>query len=127
MPVFALANAGVSLGADAGAAFTHPVSLGIVAGLVLGKPIGILGFAWLAVRLGFADLPEGVRWRQICGASCLAGVGFTMSLFVAGLAFGAGSEQQAAKVGILAASLVAGAVGWLVLRTGPEVSDRRAG
>ncbi len=117
VPLFALANAGVALGGGLGAALTEPVTLGVVAGLLLGKQLGVTGGAWLAVRAGLADLPEGVGWRQLYGAGCLAGIGFTMSLFVGALAFGAGPLLDAAKVGILAASLVAGLLGWLVIRT----------
>jgi len=120
MPVFALANAGVSLGGELGAALTNPVSLGVIVGLVLGKQLGITLSAWLSVRLGLAALPAGVTWRHIYGVSCVAGIGFTMSLFIAGLAFGETPLLTAAKVGILTASLVAGAAGWLILRGGAQ-------
>ena len=86
MPVFALANAGVALGTGAAAA-TSPISLGIVLGLVVGKPIGIFCASWLAVRLGLASLPAQVGWRQILGVGALGGIGFTVSIFIAGLAF----------------------------------------
>jgi len=132
MPVFALANAGVALGGGEGGALVHPVSLGIVLGLVLGKPLGITLFAWLAVRLGLATLPEGVTWRHIHGAGWLGGVGFTMALFIAGLAFGESPLQTSAKLGILAASLIAGTVGFALLRMTssdavPAPARRRAG
>jgi NhaA family Na+:H+ antiporter len=117
MPIFALANAGVVLGGDIASALAQPISLGIAAGLVLGKQVGITSFAWLAVRSGLADLPKGISWWHIYGASWLAGIGFTMSLFIAGLAFGEGPELTAAKLGILAASLIAGLAGWLILRS----------
>jgi NhaA family Na+:H+ antiporter len=117
MPIFALANAGVVLGGDIASALAQPISLGIAAGLVLGKQVGITSFAWLAVRCGLADLPKGISWWHIYGASWLAGIGFTMSLFIAGLAFGEGPELTAAKLGILAASLIAGLAGWLILRS----------
>lgn len=116
MPLFALANAGVSLSGDLASTFIDPVALGIIAGLVLGKPIGIVGFSWLAVQLGVATLPSSVSWRWITGLACLAGIGFTMSLFIAGLAFVDESQLKTAKLAILSASLVAGAVGWLILR-----------
>ncbi len=116
MPLFALANAGVSLSGDLASAFIDPVALGIIAGLVLGKPIGIVGFSWLAVRVGVATLPSGVSWRWITGLACLAGIGFTMSLFIAGLAFADEAQLKTAKLAILAASLIAGAGGWLMLR-----------
>jgi NhaA family Na+:H+ antiporter len=86
---------------------------------VLGKQLGVTLGAWLAVRSGVADLPEGVRWRHIYGAGWLAGIGFTMSLFVADLAFADSSEAAlltAAKLGILGASIIAGVGGWLILR-----------
>ncbi len=123
MPIFALANAGVSLGGGFAAAATHPVSLGIAAGLIFGKQIGITLFVWLATKLRIADLPTGVSWRHIYGASWLAGIGFTMSLFIAGLAFGESENLVIAKVGILMASLIAGAVGWLILRTAPQPAN----
>jgi NhaA family Na+:H+ antiporter len=92
------------------------VALGIVAGLVVGKQLSITMFAWLAVRSGLSELPEGVGWRHIYGAGWLAGIGFTMSLFISDLAFADGSLLQTAKLGILAASLIAGLVGWTILR-----------
>lgn len=116
VPLFALANAGVSVQGGVGQTLTEPVTLGIIAGLVLGKQVGVTLCAWLAVRAGVADLPEEVGWRHIYGASWLAGIGFTMSLFIGSLAFGDGALLDAAKVGILAASLLAGLVGWVILR-----------
>jgi NhaA family Na+:H+ antiporter len=120
MPLFALANAGVSLSGDLVSAFVDPVALGIIAGLVLGKPIGIVSFSWLAVRMGLATLPSGVSWRRITGLACLAGIGFTMSLFIAGLAFADEAELKTAKLAILTASLIAGVGGWLMLRRGED-------
>ena len=115
VPLFALANAGVTLSGGGAAAATHPVALGIVLGLVLGKPIGITLFSWLAVRLRAAELPEGVRWSQLLGVSCLGGIGFTMSLFIAALAFPSGPLGDVAKIGTFAGSLLAVVVGWLML------------
>lgn len=92
------------------------MSLGIIPGLFLGKQIGVTFFSWVIIRAGYADMPEGVKWPQIYRVSCLAGVGFTMSLFVSGLAFKTGSLIKDAKIGILAASLVSGIIGYLVLR-----------
>ena len=114
MPVFALANAGVALGEGGG--FAGPVPLGIVLGLVLGKPLGVTLFAWLAVRSGLAAKPEGVTWRHLHGAGWLGGIGFTMALFIAGLAFADPGALAQAKLGILCASLLAGVVGYLLLR-----------
>jgi NhaA family Na+:H+ antiporter len=115
MPVFALANAGVSIGGDVAGVLGSPVALGIILGLFLGKQIGILAFAWVAVRIGLAVLPAAVGWRQVWGVSLLCGIGFTMSLFIAGLAFDGGALLDGAKIGILAASLVSGLAGALVL------------
>jgi NhaA family Na+:H+ antiporter len=114
MPLFALSNAGVHLASPAAYA-TDPVTLGVVLGLTLGKPLGIFGFSWLAVRLGVARLPAGVSWSALHGVSWLGGIGFTMSLFVAGLAFGSGALLDAAKVGVLSASLMAGSIGWFLI------------
>ena len=114
MPVFALANAGVALGISTGAA-TSPVSLGIVFGLVVGKPIGIFCASWLAVRLGLASLPAKVDWQQIFGVGVIGGIGFTMSILIANLAFAGQPLLELAKLGIFAASLVAGGTGFLLL------------
>jgi NhaA family Na+:H+ antiporter len=126
VPLFALANAGVDLGGGIGDALTDRVTLGVVAGLVLGKQLGITLAAWLAVRSGVTQLPDGVGWRQLYGVSWLAGIGFTMSLFVADLAFeGEADLLTSAKLGILTASLIAGAVGWLLLsRMAPPALQR---
>jgi Na+:H+ antiporter, NhaA family len=115
MPVFALANAGVVLGAGAARSLMDPISLGVICGLVLGKPIGIVLFSWLATRSGIAKMLEGVGWRQILGVGMLGGIGFTMSLFIANLAFGDTPALELAKVGILAASVVSGIAGAIVL------------
>lgn len=118
MPLFALANAGVRLsGGELATALSSPVTLGVLLGLLLGKPLGITLFSWAAVRLGVATLPSRVTWRMVHGAAWLGGIGFTMSLFIAGLAFpGMPDLLAAAKLGILAASLIAGICGWLLLR-----------
>lgn len=111
MPIFAIANAGVLLsGADVG----HAVSVAIVAGLVLGKPIGVLSFSWLAVRTGLATRPLRLSWALLAAGSLLTGIGFTMSLFIAGLAFDP-AMLSAAKIGVLIASVVSGAAGLLML------------
>ncbi len=116
MPLFALANAGVELGGGIAGALTDPVSLGIVAGLILGKQLGVTLFAWLAVRTGLSELPRGVGWRHVYGAGWLAGIGFTMSLFITDLAFSDDALVDSAKLGILAASVIAGLAGWTILR-----------
>ena len=116
LPLFALFNAGVVLNLETLSAGPVTVMLGIVLGLVLGKQIGVMGFSWLAVRTGHAELPPGVTWKQMWAASCLAGVGFTMSLFISGLAF---KNQEAldsqAKLGVLLASVIAGIWGFIKL------------
>jgi NhaA family Na+:H+ antiporter len=107
MPLFALANAGVLIRAEA---FADPVALAIIAGLVVGKPLGITLFSWLAVSFGWVKLPVGITWPVVIAGGILAGIGFTMSLFIAGLAL---SETilDAAKVGILTASILCAVVG----------------
>ncbi len=125
MPLFALANAGVALGGSADG-FEGPVVVGIVLGLVVGKQAGITLAAWLAVRSGLAVLPAGVGWRHIYGAAWVAGIGFTMSLFIANLAFADAALLDSAKIGVLAASALAGSVGFLLLRraTAPRPADQ---
>jgi NhaA family Na+:H+ antiporter len=117
MPLFALANAGVPLrGSDIASAGALNVTLGVALGLLVGKPLGITVFTWGAVRSGFTSLPEGVTWRLVASVGLLGGIGFTMALFIAGLAFaGEPDLLVAAKLGILGASALAGCSGWLVL------------
>jgi len=115
LPVFAFFNAGVAFGGGLLDGLLHPVGLGVVLGLVLGKQIGVMVFTWLAVTLGRAERPEGVTWSQIYGGSCLAGIGFTMSMFVDQLAFVDPANVDRAKIGILWASLIAAAWGAAVL------------
>jgi NhaA family Na+:H+ antiporter len=122
MPLFAHANAGVSL-SGAGSVLDSPVAHGVLLGLVVGKPVGIALASWLAVRVGAAALPAGVTWRSLTGVAVLGGIGFTMSLFIAGLAFGSAPEQlTAAKLGTLTASLIAGVLGWSLLRFGQRTA-----
>jgi NhaA family Na+:H+ antiporter len=117
VPLFALANAGVRLDMDVGTTLREPVALGVMMGLILGKQVGITLAAAFVVRLGVASLPTGVGWRHIYGAAWLGGIGFTMSLFIATLAYGEASPELAlAKVGILAASVIAGVGGFVILR-----------
>ena len=116
LPVFALFNAGVRLDGNVAGQLLQPVSLGIVLGLFLGKMTGITLVSWLAVKSGQAELPPGVTMGQLFGASILGGIGFTMSIFVAGLAFPEGPLLPAAKLGILAASTLSGVVGFVVLK-----------
>ena len=118
VPLFALANAGVELSASAlDAPGASAVTAGVVVGLLAGKALGITGAVWLAVRTGLGRLPEGARWAHVAGVGVVAGIGFTVSLFVAELAFPADSPLvDAAKLGVLAASTLAAAVGAAVLR-----------
>lgn len=115
MPVFALANAGIAIKGDFLSAFTQPVTLGVMAGLILGKQIGIFSASYIAIKLGWSDLPSGMTWTRLYGLSWLAGIGFTMSLFIASLAFGTSDLLTMSKAGILAASLIAGTVGAVIL------------
>jgi NhaA family Na+:H+ antiporter len=116
MPVFALANAGIRVEHDLGTTLLGSSSAGIIAGLVLGKQAGILAFSWLAIKAGFASLPPNVTWRQVWGIGWVAGVGFTMAIFIADLAFEE-ALLNAAKAGILVASFIAGLAGYMILRT----------
>lgn len=118
MPLFAFANAGIRFDAAVVGGLTWRVVLGAGLGLVVGKPVGIFLSSRLAVASGSAALPANVSWRNMLGASCLGGIGFTMSLFIASLAFGPGALLDSAKVGVLGASLVSGLVGGTVLAAG---------
>ncbi|HEX8903428.1 MAG TPA: Na+/H+ antiporter NhaA, partial [Longimicrobiaceae bacterium] len=131
IPVFAFANAGVELKGELAQAFTSTVTLGVLFGLLVGKPLGITLFAWAATRLKLAALPTGCGWRALHGVSWLGGIGFTMSLFITGLAFRDGALVTDAKVGIFTASICAAVAGWLLLRREnpcdlPEVPDEDA-
>ena len=111
MPIFALANAGVAISFSD---FTSPVAIAVMLGLFVGKPAGIFLFSWLAVRFGIARLPEGIGWGVITGGGFLAGIGFTMAIFIASLALD-GPLLNAAKVGILAGSILSAMVGITIL------------
>jgi Na+:H+ antiporter, NhaA family len=116
VPLFALANAGVSISSSTlREALTSGVTLGVVVGLVVGKMVGVTVFTWVATKTGITRLPDGVRWSHLVGVAALAGIGFTVSLFITGLAFQTAAIQDAAKIGILAASLLAGLLGALLL------------
>jgi len=127
IPIFGFANAGVSLSGVGLDTLFSPLPLGIAAGLVIGKQLGIVGFAWAAVKVGFARLPEGTSWRQIHALSMLAAIGFTMSLFIGNLAYADPAQVDAVKIGVLSGSLVAALAGYLMLRaTLPEPVSEEA-
>ncbi|WP_421989942.1 Na+/H+ antiporter NhaA [Qipengyuania sp.] len=120
LPIFAFANAGVSFASAGLEALLAPLSLGIAAGLVVGKQAGIFGACWIAVRSGLATMPPGVTWRHVYGLSCLAGIGFTMSLFIGGLAFVDPEQVDAVKMGVLSGSLASAMIGMSVLAKAPR-------
>lgn len=145
VPIFALANAGVVIGGSVGqgepaadptqavaatglaAMLLAPKSLGIISGLVIGKPVGIFLFTWAAVKLGIGALPRGVTWRHLLGAGFLGGIGFTMSLFIAALAFPDAQQLNIAKAAVLAGSVIAGAIGMAILLAGKPVEQDQNG
>lgn len=116
LPLFALANAGVEVTGDPKQMMLAPVTMGVVLGLVFGKPVGIFLFSWLAVKFGWCVLPAGAVWKHIFAVGCLAGIGFTMSLFITGLAFADRTLTDEAKLGILTASLIAVIFGGIALQ-----------
>ena len=116
MPLFALANSGIMIGADIFTAIINPVSIGVTAGLVIGKFVGIISFTWILVKTGLGKLPYNAKWKHIIGVALLAGIGFTMSLFISGLAFKNPIFVDQAKYGILLASVVSGILGTIVLK-----------
>jgi len=116
LPLFAFANAGLSLSGVTVESFTHDVPMGIAIGLLLGKTIGVFGLTWLAVKIGIAALPQGANWGQVLGVAILCGIGFTMSLFVGSLAFEPGVSDYAGmdRMGILTGSILAAVIGYAV-------------
>jgi len=123
VPLFALANAGVRFEGSIGDALTSPVALGVAMGLVVGKTVGISAFTWIAVRTGLGRLPAGSTWRHIFGVASVAGIGFTVALFITALAFTDQAIADQAKVGIFAGSILAGIIGVIVFRTGKAISE----
>lgn len=116
LPLFAFANAGLSLSGVTVESFTHHVPMGIAVGLLLGKTVGVFGLTWLAVKIGIAALPQGANWGQVLGVAILCGIGFTMSLFVGSLAFEPGVSDYAGmdRMGILTGSILAALIGYAV-------------
>jgi NhaA family Na+:H+ antiporter len=119
IPIFAFANAGVVLTGIQFSDLFAPVPLGIAAGLTLGKQIGVFGVTWIMVKLGIAQMPHGAGWSHIYGVACLAGIGFTMSLFIGGLSFSDPDLMNAVRLGVLSGSLVSGVIGYVVLMLAP--------
>ena len=120
VPIFGFANAGVSLAGMSTSSLLEPVTFGVAAGLFFGKKVGVFLTTWIVVKMDFADCPEDASWAQVYGVSLLAGIGFTMSLFIGLLAFPQAQElQDAVKVGVLAGSIASAFVGALVLRFAP--------
>ncbi|MEM8744286.1 MAG: Na+/H+ antiporter NhaA, partial [Pseudomonadota bacterium] len=126
MPLFAFANAGVDLRGLSLDVLFAGIPLGIAAGLFLGKQIGIMSFVWVSVKAGFARLPRGVTWMQIYGVSLLAGIGFTMSLFIGTLAFADPQHSAAVRLGVLSGSFLSGVLGYLILRISTRGSEQEA-
>ncbi len=118
IPVFALANAGIPIDfADFGSYLSNPITLGVLCGLLLGKPVGIAGFSWIAVRMGWVELPDDLTMGHVLGVGLLGAIGFTMSIFIADLGFAGSAENLLmAKTGILLASAIAGLSGYFLLR-----------
>ncbi len=126
LPLFALLNAGVGFsGAESDAVFGS-VPLGIALGLFLGKQIGVFGMAWLLIRFGICRLPEGANWRQLYGVAVLTGIGFTMSLFIGGLAFEPGTHDSDVRIGVLIGSIASALVGYVLLRAAGRESAQRS-
>jgi len=123
LPLFAFANAGVSLKGITISDVLAPIPLGIALGLFIGKQIGVFCFSWVAVKLGLAKLPTGANWLQLYGIACLTGVGFTMSLFIGTLAFDGDETLNAVRLGVIMGSLVSGILGYVVLRISCRDND----
>ena len=120
MPLFALSNAGVVIDDRLVNIVVQPVAAGIIAGLVIGKPVGILLFSYIALKTGAVSMPQGSNWRQLTGVALLGGIGFTMSIFIADLAFISEQFIAEAKIGILIASIIAGVAGYVLLMKGGD-------
>jgi NhaA family Na+:H+ antiporter len=121
LPIFALANAGIELSRDGLTnASTSAVTIGVIVGLVVGKTVGVAAATWIATATGIGTLPDGVNWRHVFGVGALAGIGFTVAIFITGLAYDDGALQEEAKIGVLAASVLAALVGLVILRWGSK-------
>ena len=116
LPLFAFANSGISLKGAGFAELFHSVPLGIAAGLFIGKQLGVMAMCWLIFKLGISTMPKGMNYKQIYGAALLCGVGFTMSLFIGGLAFAGDTTLFDERLGIIMGSIVSGVAGYLMLK-----------
>ena len=116
VPLFAFANGGLSFAGMTLGALATPLTLGVALGLLVGKFVGVMGACWIMVRAGLAALPQGADWRHMAGLALLAGIGFTMSLFIGGLSFGEGPQMDAVRLGVLVASGTAALAGFALLR-----------
>ena len=128
MPVFAFANAGISLDGISPGHLATPLAGGILAGLALGKPLGVFGALWIAIKSGLAQMPKGLGWRHLLGISLLCGIGLTMSLFIGTLAFPPGEELRDVRIGIIAGSFISGMLGYLILlvsKPAPNITDKK--
>ena len=123
LPLFAFANAGISLAGTHMGELMHGVPLGIALGLFIGKQIGVMLPVFIVVKLGLAALPSGTNIKQIYGVSILCGIGFTMSLFISGLAFGGIPENYDPRLGIILGSVISGVIGYLILRANIKDAD----
>ena len=126
LPVFAFANAGVSLAGLSPSTILHPVTLGIALGLLVGKQVGVLASTWVAVRLGFGSVPSRATWLHLYGVALLTGIGFTMSLFIGTLAFQEPGYHAAVRIGVLSGSLICALAGYFVLRAATGSGKTRA-
>lgn len=122
VPLFAFANAGVVLAGLSPADLFRPLPLGIAAGLVIGKQVGVFGICWLLVRTGVARLPAGASWMQLYGIACLAGIGFTMSLFIGSLSYDSAEYMNDVRLGVLSGSIVSAILGYTVLMLAPRAA-----
>jgi NhaA family Na+:H+ antiporter len=120
LPLFALANTAIVIPGNLGEALTTSLSWGVLAGLVIGKPLGIFLFSWSIIKMGWGERPEGTNWTQLLGMGALAGIGFTMSIFITMLAFGDALHQDISKMAILLGALVSIALGLLLLNAGAQ-------
>jgi Na+:H+ antiporter, NhaA family len=115
VPLFAFCNAGLDLHSLSAAMLLEPVTMGVFLGLFVGKQIGVFGFSWLIIKSGFAKMPQKSNWLQVYGVSILAGIGFTMSLFIGGLAFSSADYENALKLGVMLGSLLSAVLGYMLL------------